>query len=211
MNDLLEAQLAGRLHDLAEGVALPRATPEDDVRRGRGRLRRNRALGVAGSAATLAVLAGAGFAVAGPPTADRAVTPPAVTSPAERPAAKGEQQPRLTDEIAGLAADQPAKGGRDAFTLAEMAAMSEVFEDRLPAGGVQWLGIGRATSWRSSGATDCPAGWTCEDVAVRGAPRARWASSGPVRQLVADLPSGVLVLSVNAADERPAELAYRTD
>jgi hypothetical protein len=217
MNDLLEAQLTDRLHRLAEEVELPQSTPEDDVRRGQGRLRRRRALTVAGSGAAVAALVGAGFAVTGSaPTADRAIAPPAVEQPAsERRVPDRIEKERLEssrdDQLQHLLVDglvgEVVAESKGTYRLSYLLAATEALEDELGARSWVKIGVGEAASWKASGAPDCPAGWTCEDVDVRGADRARLATSDTVSQVVVEFPEQVLIVSLSTED-RPADGAY---
>ncbi|MFC5728674.1 MULTISPECIES: hypothetical protein [Nocardioides] len=205
--------LTERLHHLCDAAPVPPTAPADDVRRGRRRLRRNRVLAIAGTATAVAVLAGAGFAATGSTsTADRTAEPPVAGQPVpERSVPQGEiDEAQLAEILTGLAEQAEAEAGAS-LTLDKLQAMVDVVKANPSNPTMRRVAIDGARSWRSAGAAGCPANWTCKDVAVEGASRARWAASGAVWQLVVDFPSGVVILTGNAASERAADLAYRTD
>lgn len=211
MNDTLEERLlADHLHRVADRAPVPTTPVADDVRRGRGRLRRRRALVAAGSAAVVALTAG-GFALVGGGTEQRSAEPPVADGPVEGGLEAGVPDGVPAREPLVRQLESLRDEGDPAITLAELSAMTEVLQDRLRGDRVLWFRVGRGTSWDAVGGDVCPSGWTCEDVTVDGASRAVFARSGTVRQLVVELPGDAVVLTFNTVDERPTELAYRTD
>ncbi|WP_435771625.1 hypothetical protein [Nocardioides sp. SYSU DS0651] len=209
MNDTLEDRLGDRLHRLASEVEVPGFAPGDDVRRGRGRLRRNQALAAAGSVVTVAALAGAATTLGGAPAGEeQAATTPAAEQ-RQRPAApKAAEAPgrtpvgTLEQRLGEVATDDEGSG-----QLAQLQAVAAALDDQL--GDQPWvrLGMGAAPTWEETGAADCPTGWTCEDVAVEGASRARLATKAGVSQVAAEFPGQVVVVTVTTWD-RPADHAY---
>jgi len=87
MTQLDDNDLVARLQALAGGVPLPPAAPDDDVLRGRRRLRRIRIASTCGVAAVVALLIGASFVYAGGDRADRPIPP--VKSPTSTPSPDG--------------------------------------------------------------------------------------------------------------------------
>ncbi len=207
--DLDERLLTERLHRLAAhpgpaDLAGLAAHPADDVRRGRTRLRRTRWAAAGGATAAVAalstgVLALAGTGGLGTTTPDREAPAPVAAPPAPR------EQPRLPQEVrvpeaaqGGLAAAlREAPGARDDWAD-DLAAMGAVLDGQVV--DVMQLGIGDLPSWQGAGVADCPDTWTCDDVQVAGASKARSATRGPVTQLVAEFPEHVLTVAVSTGD-----------
>lgn len=199
--------LTERLHLLADGAPLPGTPPADDLRRGRRRLRARRVAATGGATALAAALAGVALGTVPGEQAREPAPRPAERSVADRPAPRAAQD-SLAERVEALA-DGGDDGDKGVIRLDHLRYVSDTLRDRV-AGPVGWLSVGTATSWRSVGADRCPAGWTCEAARVRAADRARWAWSGTVRQLAVAFDGTVHVFTLNTADERPAEVAWRT-
>jgi hypothetical protein len=181
MNDRL---LTARTHELAAAIDAPPTTASDDLCRGRGRARRVRAGLVAGALATGVAGGVAWSSVGGARDAAEPAPAPATAS-------------------SGLATVTPARVGPG--TVQDLL---DELEARAPKP-VRLRVIGRATSWQTTGAHGCRAGWTCEDVSVAGARRARFATDGVVAEVVAELPrEGVVLLVVSTEGSLPRQLAY---
>lgn len=199
MTDLIDTDLAARLHRLSDGAPVPTLAPADDVRRGRGRLRRRRLAQAGAGGATLVIAAVAGLAL-GFPTAEQSPTPAAAAGSA------GGQTRQGLD--ADAARELVRARGDVEVTMAQLMTMTDALEaafgDRRPPG----LAIGTARTWADAGAEHCPAGWDCRDADVADASRAKVASDGSSAQVVAELPQGVVVMSFLGPGADPAGLAY---
>lgn len=213
MNDTLEDRLlTEQLHRIAGGAPVPATPVSDDVRRGRGRVRRRRAVATVGSAAAVVALAAGGFALTGGDSVDdRRTDEPPVADVPEAPAKELEgsraDQLELIQQVDALTGGD----GERFFTLASLNAAVAVVLDRMDGDPVRWTSAARATSWHAAGADECPSGWSCDPLTVKGVTRARWAESGTVRQVVLETSGDVLVVTINSVDERPTDLAFNTD
>lgn len=194
--------LTDRLHHLGERAPVPDVAATDDVRRGRGRLRRRRLAGVAGSAALAVTVGGVALAVgtgADPVTRVDPATPPV----AQQPAAPREQGPPV--RIGGVKVGAQASR---ATTLQDLLALSSALERTEGKRVYGLLAIGQADTWAAARANACPTGWTCTPIDVEGAQRARRATDGTTTQAVAQFPSGVAILTLTDAAHFPAVLPY---
>lgn len=93
MNDDAERRLEERLHDLAGGLMPPVALPADDLRRGRRRLVRVRALMAGATTAAVVAVAGLAGLTAGDPTATEISPAGRITSPPLSPSAAPTSEP----------------------------------------------------------------------------------------------------------------------
>ncbi|MDQ6523663.1 hypothetical protein RB608_08645 [Nocardioides sp. LHD-245] len=209
MTDLIDTELAARLYHLTDGAPVPVVPTVDDVRRGRGRLRRRRLARVGAGGTTLAVATVTGLALGVPGTQHAAPAPIAQQPPvaqAPRPAPQQAPGEAVAAEVQDLARSAPGGAG---VTLAQMLAMTDVLDDDLGGGQTMHVGIGTPTSWQDARADQCPAGWDCRDVDVADASRAKVATKDVTTQVIAEFPEGIAVLSFTGADEFPADLAFR--
>lgn len=208
MTDLIDTDLAARLYHLTDGAPVPVVPTAEDVRRGRGRLRRRRLARVGASSTTLAAATVTGLAL-GVPGGQQAAAPAPDPVVQEAPAAQAPQAaPRdaVAAEVQDLARSAPGGAG---VTLAQMLAMTDVLDDDLGGGRTMHLSIGTPASWQGAGADQCAAGWDCRDVDVADASRAKVAAKDATTQVIAEFPDGIAVLSFTGADEFPADLAFR--
>lgn len=201
--DLLTERLTG----LTDTVDLPGTTTNDDIGRGRRRLRWRRTVAAAGSLAAVAAISGGAWALG----LGRYEEVPVAHAPADRQdkvegdvAADG---PALTrdEQLEGVFAEAESAG----YSLDEVLAMVGLVRDSFGSEEPVSVAIGEATSWKDSGAPTCPAGWSCEDADVKDASRAKLASKGETSQVVAQFPDRVLVLTYTSADSVGPDLAYR--
>ncbi|MCR1786530.1 hypothetical protein KVF89_28610 [Nocardioides carbamazepini] len=211
MTDLIDTDLAARLYHLSDGAPVPTVATADDVRRGRGRLRRRRLARVGAGGTTLAVATVTGLALGVPGTqqaapAPTAQQPPAVQAPQQAPRQVPQQAPgeAVAAKVEALARTQ----GHAVVRLDQLLAMSSVLEDDFGRETTQ-LAIGASVTWQGAGADECPAGWDCRDADVADASRAKVASDDTTTQVIAEFPQGVVILSFTTADAFPADLAYR--
>ncbi|WP_436700212.1 hypothetical protein [Nocardioides sp. BYT-33-1] len=212
MTDLIDTDLAARLAHLTDAAPVPAVPTADDVRRGRGRLRRRRLARAGAGGTTLAVAAVTGLALGvpgGQQAAAPAPGPAAQVAPPVQPQAPQAPRSAPRDAVAAKAPDLARAPGDAGVTLAQMLAMSEVLDDDLGGGQTMHLSIGTPDSWQEAGADRCAAGWDCRDVDVADASRAKVASAGATSQVIAEFPQGIAVLSFTTADAFPATLAFR--
>lgn len=203
--------LTDRLHHLGDRAPVPDVPTTDDLRRGRGRLRRRRLAAVAGTAA-VAVTAG-GVALAAGTGAD----PHTRVDPATAPVAQQPSAPRAAPDPVAQPGKAPSvriggvKVGAQASratTLQDLLALSSALEQTEGKRVYGLLAIGQADTWAAARANTCPTGWTCTPIDVEGAQRARRATDGTTTQAVAQFPSGVAILTLTDADHFPAGLPY---
>ncbi|WP_418057974.1 hypothetical protein [Pimelobacter simplex] len=199
--------LTDRLHHLSDRAPVPPVAPAEDVRRGRGRLRRRRLAAVAGTAAVAVTIGGVAL-TGGGPGAVTSVDPAAPAAPAAPVAPPAAQDLRsLVDELR-VGGVRSGEVGPDDLTVVDLSALAAVIESVHGIERYRHVAIAHAPSWRWAGATDCAAGWTCEPLAIDGARRARTATDGTTSQVVAQFPRSVVIISFSDADDFPAELAY---
>jgi len=187
---MTDTDLAERLHHLAAHAPVPVVTTADDVRRGRRRLRRRRLAEAGGAALAVAAVTGLALGAAGP---QRATVPD--PAPAGRPAA-------------GQVEDLVRARGEVDVTKAQLLALTEQLEGTFDVRRTRLLALGGSTSWADARADQCPAGWTCQDVDVEGASRAKIASDGTSAQAIAEFPEGVVVVTFSSAAAVPGGLPY---
>lgn len=200
MNDTV---LDERIHALAAAIPAPVVPAYDDLLRGRRLRQRRRRAGIAAGSVAAAAVVVAGVALGAAPS-DRAADPePRPLQPAAALPVPEARDGALVQQLDRLG------GEEGSITVRELRAVADALVDRI-SGHLGWLSVGAADSWQATGADTCPAGWTCEDAAVRGADRARWAESGTVHQLVVDLDGRVSLFTVNQADARPSDVAWAT-
>jgi hypothetical protein len=209
MTDLIDTDLAARLAHLTDAAPVPAVPTADDVRRGRGRLRRRRLARAGAGGTTLAVAAVTGLALGVPAGQQAAAPAPGPASQAAPPVQPQAPHSAPRDEVAAKVEALARTPGDAGVTLAQMLAMSEVLDDDLGGGQTMHLSIGTPDSWQEAGADRCAAGWDCRDVDVADASRAKVASAGATSQVIAEFPQGIAVLSFTTADAFPATLAFR--
>ncbi|UMG93528.1 hypothetical protein [Nocardioides sp. TF02-7] len=210
--DTLEHDLTERLRRIGDDLDLPTAPPSADVRRGRRRLRRHRGTVVAGSALAVSGVAG-GLGLAGPiaagpaePPAERVADDAAVAAPV--PGDRSRAAPDREQLLSEMTQQAPGGAGTE-VSIGELEAAAAAAE--AVAGDQPWfrIAMGSGGSWQESGATGCASGWTCEDVTVEGAARARSAVTDGTTQVVAEFDGGVVVLTVGHVEgAEPGSLAF---